>query len=54
MILGKIKWPAMYLCLMTALWGAVSAATGAVNSFGSLLACRFLLGCVEAAFFPGA
>lgn len=35
-------------------WGAVSAATAAVSSFGGLVAARFCLGFVEAVFFPGA
>ncbi|KAK3058605.1 hypothetical protein LTR09_000169 [Extremus antarcticus] len=36
------------------IWGTISACTAAVHSFGGLLACRFFLGLVEAAFFPGA
>lgn len=32
-------------------WGVISTATAAVNSFGGLLACRFFLGFVEAAYF---
>jgi len=32
-------------------WGAISAATAATKSFGGLLACRFILGFVEAAYF---
>ena len=35
-------------------WGAISAAQAATQSFGGLLACRALLGVVEAPFFPGA
>lgn len=54
LLVSKIKYPAIYICAAVALWGAVSACTAAVNSFGSLLACRFLLGFVEAVFFPGA
>lgn len=37
-----------------AAWGAISACTAAVQNFGGLLACRFLLGFLESAFFPGA
>ena len=36
------------------IWGAISTATGAVQSFGGLVAVRVLLGVVESAFFPGA
>ena len=34
-------------------WGVISAATAATKSFGGLLAIRFMLGFVEAAYFPG-
>ncbi|KXT06944.1 hypothetical protein AC578_7103 [Pseudocercospora eumusae] len=54
LVVSKIKWPGLYICAAVALWGVVSACTAAVNSFGSLVACRFMLGFVEAAFFPGA
>ena len=32
-------------------WGAISAATAACQTYGGLLACRFILGFVEAAYF---
>ncbi|KAI4762782.1 MFS general substrate transporter [Aureobasidium sp. EXF-3400] len=54
LVLSKIKWPAVWICSAVAGWGAVSAATAAVSSYGSLLACRLCLGVVEAVFFPGA
>ncbi|KAJ4302725.1 hypothetical protein N0V90_001615 [Kalmusia sp. IMI 367209] len=34
-----------------AVWGILCGATGAVQGFGGLVACRFLLGFVEAAYF---
>jgi MFS family permease len=34
-------------------WGIISGATGACQNFGGLVACRFFLGFVEAAYFPG-
>jgi len=37
-----------------AVWGVISAAQAAVHSFGALLACRIMLGVIEAPFFPGA
>ena len=37
-----------------ALWGVVSACTGAVKDFKGLVICRFFLGFLEAPFFPGA
>lgn len=33
------------------IWGAISAATAGCKSFGGLIACRFMLGFVEAAYF---
>lgn len=36
------------------LWGLISTLTGLVNGFGGMVAVRFLLGFVEAAFLPGA
>lgn len=54
LVLSKIKWPAVWICGAVAGWGAVSAATAAVSSYGGLVACRFSLGVVEAVFFPGA
>ncbi|KAJ7824668.1 putative pantothenate transporter [Mycena olivaceomarginata] len=53
-LVGKISMPATYICAAMAVWGVVSAATGAVQSFVGLLMCRFCLGFVEAVFFPGA
>jgi MFS family permease len=35
------------------IWGTISACTAATQSFGGLIACRFVLGFVEAAYFPG-
>ena len=36
------------------LWGAISTCSGTVSSYGGLVATRFCLGFVEAAFLPGA
>lgn len=54
MIIGKTKRPGTYVALAMALWGVVSAASGAVHSFGSLVTTRFLVGIAETVFFPGA
>lgn len=54
MIAGRVAWPGMYICLMCAGWGIVSACTGAVQSYVGLIVCRLFLGVTEAAFFPGA
>ena len=45
--------PGLYLCGAATIWGAVSAATAAVQNFQSLLALRVILGITEAVFFPG-
>ncbi|RYO91689.1 hypothetical protein DL764_008250 [Monosporascus ibericus] len=53
LFLNKIGKPAIYLPTCMIIWGVISAATAAVTDFGGLLAIRFLLGFVEAAYFPG-
>jgi MFS family permease len=53
LLLARVK-PSIYLGLAMSAWGAISAAQAATKSFGGLLACRTLLGVVEAPFFPGA
>lgn len=54
LVVSKIKYPAWWICSAVTIWGAISACTAAVSSYGGLLACRFMLGFVEAVFFPGA
>lgn len=54
LFLNKIGKPAIYLPTCMIIWGAISAATAGVHSFGGLVAIRFFLGISEAAFFPGA
>ena len=46
--------PSIFLGLATAEWCTISAAQAASQAFGGLVACRALLGVVEAPFFPGA
>lgn len=53
MVASKIKWPGIYINVAMAVWGAISACTAAVNNFSGLVAARFFLGVVEAAFMPG-
>lgn len=53
MILNKLSRPSWYLCACVAVWGLISAATGAIQNFTGAVLCRFFLGCVEASFFPG-
>lgn len=35
------------------IWGIISGATAAAHSYGAVVAIRFCLGFVEAAYFPG-
>jgi MFS family permease len=53
LFLNKIGKPALYLPTCMIVWGIISAATAGCESFGGLVACRFFLGFVEAAYFPG-
>jgi len=53
LLLNKIGLPAVYLPSCMIVWGIISGATAACQSFGGLLACRFFLGFIEAAYFPG-
>ncbi|GLI77968.1 hypothetical protein PoHVEF18_006265 [Penicillium ochrochloron] len=54
LIVGKIRFPGVYICFSMALWGVLSACTAAVHNPSGLMASRFFLGFVEAVFFPGA
>ncbi|KAF2647861.1 permease of the major facilitator superfamily [Lophiostoma macrostomum CBS 122681] len=45
--------PSWYLGFFTIIWGLVSALTSQVTSYGGIVACRFILGIVEAPFFAG-
>lgn len=54
MVVGKIKWPGVYICCAMAAWGAISALMSVVHNYGGLLCARIFLGFIEAAYFPGA
>ncbi|KAK5135723.1 hypothetical protein LTR08_004709 [Meristemomyces frigidus] len=45
--------PSWYLGFFTTVWGLVSLLTSQVHNFGEIVACRFILGLVEAPFFAG-
>ncbi|THY91958.1 MFS general substrate transporter [Aureobasidium pullulans] len=53
-IINRISKPSWYIGLAMLLWGMVSTLSGVVNGFGGMVAIRFCLGFVEAAFLPGA
>lgn len=52
MVLKKFT-PRIWIALITFTWGLIATLTGLVNTYGQLLACRLLLGAVEAGLFPG-
>lgn len=53
LFLNKIGKPAIYLPSVMIGWGIISGATAGVQSYGGLIAVRFCLGFIEAAYFPG-
>ncbi|KAL2010828.1 hypothetical protein VTN00DRAFT_3546 [Thermoascus crustaceus] len=53
MLLNYVGRPSLYLGFFVCAWGLVSALTSQVKSYGGIVACRFILGLVEAPFFAG-
>jgi MFS family permease len=53
-IVGKVKYPGVYICAAMAVWGMISACMAAVQNYTGLVLARFFIGFVEAVFFPGA
>ncbi|KAL2857254.1 major facilitator superfamily domain-containing protein [Aspergillus pseudoustus] len=53
LLLNYMGRPSLYLGGCTVAWGLVSALTSQVKSYGAIVACRFILGLVEAPFFAG-
>ena len=45
--------PSWYIGFWVIAWGLVSALTSQVKGYGDIVACRFILGFVEAPFFCG-
>lgn len=52
-VMNHVGRPSLYLGFFTAAWGLVSLLTSQVHNFGGIVACRFILGIVEAPFFAG-
>ncbi|WVQ82889.1 hypothetical protein IAT38_005025 [Cryptococcus sp. DSM 104549] len=52
MILARSK-PSVFLSVIMFAWGSMSIGAKGVNSLGGMVAFRFVLGLVEAGFFPG-
>ncbi|PWY81676.1 MFS general substrate transporter [Aspergillus sclerotioniger CBS 115572] len=53
LLLNYMGRPSLYLGFFTTVWGLVSALTSQVTKYGGIVACRFILGLVEAPFFAG-
>ncbi|KAJ5103211.1 hypothetical protein N7532_003740 [Penicillium argentinense] len=53
LLLNYMGRPSLYLGFFVTAWGLVSALTSQVKNYGGIVACRFLLGFVEAPFFAG-
>ncbi|KAF7591605.1 hypothetical protein BBP40_001304 [Aspergillus hancockii] len=53
LLLNYMGRPSLYLGFFTTAWGLVSTLTSQVTSYGGIVACRFILGLVEAPFFAG-
>lgn len=53
LILSRFGKPAIFLPTVMIIWGLVSGCTGAAQSYGGVVGIRFVLGFVEAAYFPG-
>lgn len=54
MFINRIQRPSLYIAGAMLLWGIISILSGVAHSFASMVATRFFLGFVEAAFLPGA
>jgi MFS family permease len=53
MLLNVVPRPALYLCSCVASWGVIATCMAATTNAAGAIVCRFFLGCIEAAFFPG-
>ncbi|KAF2865259.1 major facilitator superfamily domain-containing protein [Massariosphaeria phaeospora] len=53
-IINRISRPSIYISVAMLLWGMISTLSGTVENFAGMVAVRFFIGFVEAAFLPGA
>ncbi|KAK1248636.1 hypothetical protein MKX08_006856 [Trichoderma sp. CBMAI-0020] len=49
----KLFTPRRWVSFIVVAWGIIATLSGLVQSYGALIACRLLLGVVEAGLFPG-
>jgi MFS family permease len=54
MFINRISRPSLYIACAILFWGLISTLSGNAKTFGHMVAIRFLLGFIEAAFLPGA
>jgi sugar phosphate permease len=52
LVIKKLR-PSNWIAFITIAWGIIATLTGLCRSYGSLIACRLLLGAVEGGLFPG-
>ncbi|KAI5994887.1 major facilitator superfamily domain-containing protein [Pisolithus orientalis] len=52
-LLSNLLRPSLYIGCCAVLWGIISGLTALTKDFGSIVACRVLLGLPKAAFYPG-
>jgi MFS family permease len=53
-LMNRIERPSLYIGIVMLLWGMISTLSGITTGFSGMVATRFFLGFVEAAFLPGA
>ncbi|KAF2797968.1 MFS general substrate transporter [Melanomma pulvis-pyrius CBS 109.77] len=53
-MINRIQRPSIYISVAMLLWGMISTLSGSVHNFAGMVAIRFFIGFVEAAFLPGA
>ncbi|KAF1843189.1 MFS general substrate transporter [Cucurbitaria berberidis CBS 394.84] len=53
-IINRIPRPSLYISIVMLLWGMISTLSGNTSNFAGMVAVRFFIGFVEAAFLPGA
>ncbi|KAJ4361796.1 hypothetical protein N0V83_010737 [Neocucurbitaria cava] len=54
MIINRIPRPSLYISIVMLIWGMISTLSGNTKNFEGMVAIRFFIGFVEAAFLPGA
>ncbi|PYH71114.1 MFS general substrate transporter [Aspergillus vadensis CBS 113365] len=52
LVIKKLR-PSRYIASISVMWGIIATLTGITQNYGGLIACRILLGVVEAGLFPG-